>query len=196
MELLVATRNAGKLREIRSLLQDSGFEVFGLDDFDDLPEVVEDGETFAENALKKARQIAEHTGKTTLADDSGLVVEALAGAPGVYSARFAGADADDAANNRKLLAEMTGIPQEGRRAAFYCAMALVTSTGGIHQVSGQVEGMILEQAVGTGGFGYDPLFYLPDYALTMAEIPLDEKNRISHRGQALASMLPWLKALS
>lgn len=196
MELLVATRNAGKLREIRRLLTGSGFEVLGLDDFPDLPEVVEDGETFAENALKKARQIAVLTGKTTLADDSGLVVEALGGAPGVYSARFAGHDADDAANNRKLLAELAGVPSHKRGAAFHCAMALVTCDGDIRQVDGQVSGQILEQPVGTDGFGYDPLFWLSEFGMTMAEIPLDEKNRISHRGQALSLMLPKLMALS
>jgi len=195
MEFLVATRNAGKLREIRSLLGDEGFVVLGLEDFPDLPEVIEDGETFQANALKKARQIAGFTGKTTLADDSGLVVEALGGAPGVFSARYAGEGADDAANNRKLLREMKGIALDNRRAAFCCAMALVTDSGEVHEVNGRVEGVILEAARGEEGFGYDPLFWLPDYQRSMAEIPLQEKNRISHRGQALCKMLPILKQL-
>lgn len=195
MELLVATRNAGKLREIRELLADEGFTVYGLADFPDLPEVVEDGDTFQANALKKACQIARLTGKATLADDSGLAVEALNGAPGVYSARYAGDDADDAANNRKLLRELRGVPSEKRSAAFCCAMALVTSDGTVHEVSGRVEGVILEASRGEGGFGYDPLFWLPDYQQSMAEIPLRDKNRISHRGQALSKILPILRRL-
>jgi len=195
VELLVATRNAGKLREIRDLLAGEGIAVYGLADFPDLPEVVEDGDTFQANAIKKARQIAQATGKTTLADDSGLEVEALGGAPGVYSARYAGDDADDAANNRKLLSELKGIDPENRRAAFCCAMALVTSHGEIHEVCGRVEGVVLEHNQGEGGFGYDPLFWLPDHQQSMAQIPLHEKNRISHRGQALSRMLPILRRL-
>jgi len=196
VELLVATGNAGKLREIRRLLADERVTVYGLEDFSELPEIVEDGETFQQNALKKARTIAEHTGKLTLADDSGLVVEFLDGAPGVYSARYSGTDADDAVNNRKLLAEMAGVPLQKRRAAFCCAMALVTPLGEVHEVCGRVEGVILETPRGEGGFGYDPLFWVPDYQQSMAEIPLEEKNRISHRGQALKLMLPILHQLN
>lgn len=195
MELLVATRNQGKLREIRRLLAGHGVTVLGLEDFPDLPEVIEDGDTFRANAYKKATEIARLTGRPTLADDSGLEVEALQGRPGVYSARFAGPSADDAANNARLLAELAEIPEGRRQAAFHCAMALANPDGGVFEVDGRIEGLILQQPSGSGGFGYDPLFWVPPFKMTMAELPLDVKNGISHRGQALGRMLPKLLAL-
>ncbi len=195
MELLVATRNAGKLREIRRLLAESAIEVRGLDDFPELPEVVEDGETFLDNARKKAVQIARASGRMTLADDSGLEVTALGGRPGVYSARYAGAGASDADNNARLLNDLAGVPEIERQAAFQCAMVLADPEKVLHEVDGRVDGMILSAPSGEGGFGYDPLFFLPEHDCTMAELSLEIKNRISHRGRALREMLPELLAL-
>jgi len=192
VELLVATRNRGKLREIRRLLEGHGVAVLGLEDFPAVPDVVEDGDTFSANARKKACEIARLTQRITLADDSGLVVEALQGRPGVYSARFAGTDADDAANNARLLAELADVPAQRRNAAFHCAMVLAIPGGEVFEVEGRIEGTILETPSGGGGFGYDPLFFVPPYRMTMAELPLDVKNGISHRGQALERMLPKL----
>lgn len=193
MKLLVATRNAGKLKEIRRLLADRGISVLSLADFPELPEVVEDGDTFADNARKKAFETARRTGLPTLADDSGLAVEALDGAPGVRSARYAGEHATDAMNNRKLLAAMRDIPAGRRQAAFLCAMALCTAEGECRLFAGRVEGEILPQPRGAEGFGYDPLFLVPEYGLTMAELSVEIKNRISHRGQALRQALAHLE---
>ena len=193
MELVVATRNQGKLREIRRLLQGSPVTVLGLDAFADLPAVEEDGDTFTANARKKAQSVARRTGRLTLADDSGLVVAALGGAPGVHSARFAGPDASDVANNRKLLQALAAVPVAQRTAAFHCTMALCTPQGDCRFFDGQVAGVILEAPRGDGGFGYDPLFLVREYGKTMAELPLDIKNRISHRGQALRQVLAALR---
>lgn len=196
IELVVATRNAGKLKEIRRLLESRGIKVLGLDSFPAVPDVVEDGATFAANALKKAETVARVTGLPCLADDSGLVVEALHGRPGVHSARFSGDDADDQSNNRKLLAEMATVPGSRRQAAFRCVMALCMPGQPPHLFEGRVNGMILEREQGDGGFGYDPLFWLPDHNCTMAELPLDTKNRISHRGQALRQVVDFLTDLA
>jgi len=189
MELVVATRNAGKLKEIRRLLESQGVNVLGLDSFPDAPEVEEDGDTFAANAVKKAETIARVTGLPCLADDSGLVVAALQGRPGVHSARFSGTDANDHSNNCKLLEEMTQVPENQRQAAFCCVMALCLPGEPTRLFEGRVEGMVLMREQGAGGFGYDPLFWLPEFDCTMAEIPLDAKNRISHRGQALRQVI-------
>jgi len=194
MELVVATRNQGKLREIRHLLAETEIRVLGLDAFADLPEVEEDGETFADNACKKAVTVAHLTGCLTLADDSGLEVVHLDGSPGVRSARYAGDEADDAANNRKLLAELAGVPQRQRRGAFVCAMALCGPDGDCRFFFGRLEGIIAEEPRGAGGFGYDPLFLVPEYGKTLGELPLDIKNRISHRGQALRQALDYLRS--
>lgn len=193
MELIVATRNQGKLKEIRALLAPLQIVVRGLADFPDLPEVVEDGLTFAANAEKKAATIARLTGRLTLADDSGLEVAALGGAPGIYSARYAGAAADDVANNRKLLAAMAEIAPAQRAAAFVCVMALCAPDGSCRTFTGRLEGEIIGEARGTEGFGYDPLFVVAGHDRTLAEIPLDEKNRISHRAQALAQAVAVLQ---
>ena len=193
MELLVATRNHGKLKEIRALLAPVSITVRGLADFPELPEIVEDGLTFAENAEKKAATIARLTGRLTLADDSGLEVAVLGGAPGVHSARYAGTDADDAANNRKLLVAMAAIPPAQRAAAFVCVMALCAPDGSCRTFAGRLEGEIISEARGMEGFGYDPLFVVAGQQRTLAEIPLDEKNRISHRAQALAQVIAVLQ---
>lgn len=190
--LVLATRNAGKLIEMRRLLEPSGITVLGLTDIPGLPAIVEDGETFADNARKKAETIAGLTGQACLADDSGLLVTALGGRPGVHSARYAGAEANDADNNRKLLADLAGVPADRRQAAFQCVMALCLPGKTTRLFAGRVEGLILFSPRGDGGFGYDPLFYLPDQGCTMAQLPLDAKNRISHRGQALRQVLSEL----
>lgn len=196
MELVVATRNAGKLKEIRRLLEPLNVSVLSLDRFPEAPDVEEDGATFASNAAKKAETIARFTGLPCLADDSGLVVDSLQGRPGVHSARFAGVDADDLSNNRKLLDEMARVPENQRQAAFCCVMALCLPGEPTRFFEGRVEGLILDQGRGDGGFGYDPLFWLQEYDCTMAELPIDIKNRISHRGQALRQALQFISASS
>jgi XTP/dITP diphosphohydrolase len=195
MELVVATRNAGKLREIRHLLEGQGISVIGLDSFPEAPEVEEDGETFAANAVKKALAMARFTNSPCLADDSGLVVAALDGRPGVHSARYAGAGATDHDNNCRLLKEMADIPAARRQAAFCCVMALCLQGEPPHLFEGRVEGMILDREKGDGGFGYDPLFWLPEFSCTMAELPLTTKNHISHRGQALRLVAGYLRSV-
>lgn len=195
MRLLVATSNPGKLRELRQLLGDADLEIVGLDALTDPPVVIEDGATFSANAEKKARTLADFSGLITLADDSGLCVEALDGAPGVHSARYAGTAADDAANNARLLHELTGLPAERRHAFFHCSLALAWPSGPCLTFSGRVDGRILDAPRGTGGFGYDPLFFLPQYDKTMAELPGAEKNRISHRAAALREALPVIAEL-
>ena len=195
MKLVVATRNAGKLKEIRRLLEAQGVTILGLDTFPEAPEVEEDGDTFALNAAKKAETIARVTGLPCLADDSGLTVAAMQGRPGVHSARYSGADATDSSNNLKLLAEMALVPESQRQAAFCCVMALCLPDQPTRLFDGRVEGVILNQRQGDGGFGYDPLFWVPEFDCTMAELPLDIKNRISHRGQALRQVVTSLSSL-
>ncbi len=195
MKLLVATGNAGKLREIKHLLADTEIEIVGLDQLENVPEVVEDGATFTANARKKAIEMARFSGLLTLADDSGLVVESLNGDPGVFSARYAGEQGDDLANNAKLLKEMESIPDEKRQAAFCCVMALSQPDGVCQTFEGRISGLIMRAERGQGGFGYDPLFMVPEYGKTTAELPMDIKNRISHRGTALRQVIPVLKAL-
>ncbi len=196
MKLLIATGNQGKLKEIRRLLEGAPIEIVGLDQLTNPPEVVEDGATFTANARKKAQEMARFSGYLTLADDSGLVVDALNGAPGVYSARYAGEQGDDTANNNKLLANMATIADERRRAAFHCVVALAWPDGRCETYAGQVSGLIMREARGDGGFGYDPLFIVPEYGKTMAELPLEIKNRISHRGTALRKVIPLLVELA
>lgn len=183
-ELVVATRNRGKLLEIQAMLTGLVASVRCAGDFPGLPDTVEDGATFEENALKKAREAVRFSGLPALADDSGLVVDALEGRPGVYSARFAGEGAGDAANNARLLAELAGVAPEAKTAAFVCVLAYVTPEGVEQIFTGRVPGRILDTPRGEGGFGYDPLFLVDGYDRTMAELDVAEKNRISHRGQA------------
>lgn len=191
-QLLVATRNRGKIKEIKAILNGLVEEVLCAADLPDLAETVEDGVTFAENALKKAREACQATGLAVLADDSGLVVDGLDGRPGVFSARFAGPDANDEANNSKLLQELAGFSQAKRSAAFVCSMAYVSPEGVEQLFEGRVGGTIIDQPRGNHGFGYDPLFLVNGYQQTMAELPMEEKNRISHRGQALQAFKAFL----
>jgi XTP/dITP diphosphohydrolase len=193
LELIVATRNQGKVREIRNALKGLGFWIRGLTDFKDLPEVEEDGSSFIENGLKKARFYCRFLGKLTIADDSGLEVDALGGEPGIYSARYAGPRTSDQENRKKLLKVLDGIPISKRDAAFKCAIAMVSPDGWELVTEGSCRGKIGFKEVGKRGFGYDPIFILPQYGKTMAQLSLGEKNKISHRGKALRKLRKVLK---
>ena len=191
-ELVIASKNAGKIREIRQIYADLPVLIL---DTPDLPDVVEDGESFSANARKKAVEIARHTGKWALADDSGLEVDALGGAPGIHSARWSGGG--DEANNDKLLAELRDIPAAARTAR-YRAVVVIASPDGrvIAEAAGSCEGLIGFVRKGTGGFGYDPLFVVPQFGKTMAEIPSETKHAMSHRGEALKRLRePLTRAL-
>lgn len=189
---MLATRNEGKVRELRQMLQDLPVEVLSLRDFPGVPEVEEDGGTFRDNALKKAREVSRHIAETVLADDSGLEVDALGGLPGIHSARYAGAGANDAANNAKLLKALEEVPREKRGAVFRCVLVLYSPDGRSEVFEGSWRGEILFAPRGALGFGYDPLFLDPGQGLTAAELPPERKNRISHRGQAFAKFREWL----
>lgn len=191
--LILATRNQHKQRELEELLAPLGFEVKSLADFPDFPEVEEDGRSFEENAAKKARITAMYTGLTSLADDSGLEVAALGGQPGIYSARFAGEQGNDEANNRKLLGLMKEFPARQRQARFVCVVAVSDPDGETQTVMGVCDGQIAFEPEGAAGFGYDPLFIPAGYTRTFAELSAEEKNLISHRAQALKK-LPGLLA--
>ena len=195
MKVLLATQNSGKVRELVELLADEEIEVLSLKDVPAWQEVEETGATFAENAAIKARAGVEKTGFITLADDSGLEVDALNGAPGVYSARFAGEPKDDERNNDKLLALLENVPDEQRTGRFRCALVVATPQGDEYLTEGTVEGKILRQRRGTRGFGYDPLFSIPDFGRTMAELSLAQKNKLSHRAQAFRKAVPILQNL-
>ncbi len=186
-EVVLATGNKGKAKEFSKLLEGVFGNVISLSDIGSPPEVVEDGLTFRDNALKKARTIAQYSGKLTLADDSGLEAEALDGRPGVYSARYSGEGATNKTNIEKLLGELGDNPN--RKARFVCVLALVDPNGDELVVEGFCEGVILDKPRGEGGFGYDPVFYLPDREKTMAEIDPELKNRISHRANALKKLI-------
>jgi XTP/dITP diphosphohydrolase len=184
--LVIATRNPGKTAEIRGLLQGSPVTVKDLSDFGPIPEVEEDGATFDENAYKKASFTARVLGLPALADDSGLTVEALDGAPGVLSARYAGAGATDEERYRKLLEELKGRPS--RRAAFECVISLAVPSGPALTYEGRCQGVIAEAPAGSNGFGYDPIFYFPPLKKTFAQLTREEKSRVSHRGIALREL--------
>lgn len=189
-QLLVATRNRKKLAEILEILALPGWGVLDVDSVGGLPEVEEDGDTFEANAIKKAVTLARASGMLTLADDSGLEVDALGGAPGVHSARYAGEPTDDAANNQRLLLALAG--QEERRARFRCVVALARPDGHCTTVDGRCEGRIIDAPRGRGGFGYDPLFVPEGSEQTFAELDAAAKHRISHRGAALrAARQAW-----
>ncbi|MFZ0612463.1 MAG: XTP/dITP diphosphatase [Desulfobacterales bacterium] len=184
--LVIATRNRGKTAEIRELLSGFPIKIKDLEDFGPLPAVEEDGRTFEENAYKKASFTARVLGLPALSDDSGLIVEALGGAPGVYSARFAGEQATDAERCQRLLAEMAGKTE--RRAAFECVLSIAVPTGQALTYEARCEGVIAEKPSGRNGFGYDPIFYYPALGKTFAELTRAEKSRVSHRGKALAEL--------
>jgi len=175
------------------MLEGSGLQLSSLIDYPDLPDIVEDGNSFLENALKKARIVSEWTGETVLSDDSGIEVDALGGAPGIYSARYAGEDGNDEKNIRKLLDDMKDIASENRGATFRCLIVLYSADGSYETFEGHWKGRIAEKPVGQGGFGYDPVFFLPEERVTVAQLSLEVKNRISHRAQALAKLQETLR---
>jgi len=200
-EILVATTNPGKVRELRALLGDL-VQWKSLADFPGVEEVTEDGATFAENARKKALGYAQAAGLWTLADDSGLVVDALAGAPGVNSARFSGDKAQgvdrkiiDRRNWEKLLSLLEGVPHEKRTARFVCSLCLASPDEVLIETQGAVEGLITTEPAGAGGFGYDPVFLVPSLGKTVAQLGDDEKNALSHRGNAMRKLKPLLREL-
>jgi XTP/dITP diphosphohydrolase len=184
--LVLATRNPGKTREMSELLKDFPVEIKNLDDFGPIPDVEEDGDTFDDNAFKKASFTAKVLGLPALADDSGLEVEAMNGAPGVRSARYAGPYATDQENNDKLLKEMKG--KANRRAAFMCVISIAVPSGVALTYEARCEGLIAEAPAGDNGFGYDPVFFFPPMNRTFAQLSLEEKSQVSHRGKALAEI--------
>jgi len=184
--IVIATRNKGKKSEIQELLKNFPVKIMSLDDFGPVPEIEESGQTFEENAYKKASFIARILGVPALADDSGLVVDALDGRPGVHSARYAGEHATDRQRCLKLLEEMEG--RTDRRAAFECALSVAVPSGAALTYEGKCEGLIAQKVAGSGGFGYDPIFFYPAAGKTFAEMTADEKNSVSHRGKALREL--------
>ena len=192
MDLVIATSNQHKLKEFKAILKGFPLTILSLKDFPDIPAVVEDGKSFYENALKKALTVARHTDKITVADDSGIEVDALDGKPGVYSARFAGHAATDEANNTKLLKELEGVSSDKRGACFKCVLVIAQPDGETAFVEGACKGTIIHEVRGDYGFGYDPLFLVPEYNKTFSEITPEEKNKISHRARALEKLLKIL----
>jgi len=195
-EIVLATRNRHKGEELMSLLGDLGITIRTLADFPDAPDVDEDGATCAANAVKKAREIAHATGMVAVADDTGLEVEALGGRPGVYAARYAGEQATYEDNCRKLLQELAGVPTQKRTAKFLTVAAIADPTGQVQVTQGILEGRITDEPIGDRGFGYDPVFFLPELGKTLAELTPEEKNGLSHRAKAFANMRVILKTLS
>ena len=194
--LVLGTHNIKKRREIEEILGDLGLTLQDLSLYPNAPDVVEDGDTFEANARKKATETAKAVGHWTLGEDSGLVVPALGGRPGVYSARYAGKQGDDAANNQKLLAELAPFPPEKREAYYVCTAALADPAGQIHAVvEGRCYGRIVSDYRGGGGFGYDPLFLVPEYHQTFGELSSRVKHALSHRGRALLQLRPALRML-
>ncbi len=185
IELVIATRNPGKLREIEGFLQGLPVQLFSLSEFDQVPDIAEDGASFTENALKKARIVCSITGRSALADDSGLCVDALDGKPGIYSARYAGEEASDEKNLQKLLEEMKSVPPRGRTAHFVCVLALVDPSGQEKIFEGSCTGKIITRPLGKNGFGYDPVFLFEPLGLTFAQMDPVVKGTVSHRGKAL-----------
>ncbi len=191
-KLIFASKNEGKVREFREFLTPLGIEVVSLNELDNVPAIIEDGTTFQENATIKAETIAHAFGVPVVAEDAGLIVDALNGAPGVYSARYAG-DHDDAANNAKLLHELESTPDIDRTASFHAVIVAIKPDGKRLVAAGKVDGRILREARGEGGFGYDPLFYYEPFDKTLAELTPAEKNEISHRGAALREFMTEFK---
>jgi XTP/dITP diphosphohydrolase len=189
---VLATRNAHKIPELRDILAAAGtpVELVGLDAYPDAPDVAETGLTFAENALLKAHAIAQYTGVAAIADDSGIAVDAMNGMPGVFSARWAGAHGDDAANLALLLGQIGDVPDDRRGAAFVCVAALALPGGAEHVVEGRLTGRVIREPRGTNGFGYDPVFVPEGHTRTTAEMPPEEKNAISHRARAFRALSP------
>jgi XTP/dITP diphosphohydrolase len=187
-EVIIATKNPGKAREFEHIFAPRGIDVKTLLDYPEIEDVEETGTTFEENATLKAEAVSKRLNKMVIGDDSGLIVDALEGRPGIYSARYAGEPKDDQKNLEKVLDELKGVSEEDRTARFYCALAVAVPGKETITVSGTCEGQILEEQRGSNGFGYDPVFYVPDKNRAMAELTSDEKNNISHRANALKKL--------
>lgn len=194
-EVIIATKNRGKAKEFESLFAPKGFLVKTLLDYPEWEDIEETGSTFEENAILKAESIANRIGKMVIADDSGLIVDMLEGRPGIYSARYAGEEKNDEANIDKVLQELDGVLEEERSARFYCALAFASPGKPPFTVFGTCEGSILTERRGTNGFGYDPIFFVAEKGKSMAELSPDEKNKISHRANALRKLEDQLDAL-
>ena len=193
MKIVLATHNQGKIREFQKAFSEIGWEAIPIADVADVPDPDETGTTFEENALQKAHYYAKAVQMPVLSDDSGIIADALGDRPGIYSARYAGHHGDDEANNQKIIHDLAPFTGEDRKGRYVCVVALVWPDGKELTAKGECEGIIRDFYKGNGGFGYDPLFYLPSYGKTMAELPMEEKNKISHRGRALRSLLKKLK---
>ena len=189
-EIIIATKNRGKVRDFEQLFSKKGIKVKSLLDFPDLPDVEETGTTFIENAVIKAESIVNELNKPVIADDSGLSVDVLGGEPGVYSARYAGPNKNDEENIQKVLHELKGVPSAKRTGRFHCALALAIPNGKTHVVEGTCEGLITNEPIGDRGFGYDPVFFVKEKGKTMAELTNEQKNEISHRAKALQKLVP------
>jgi XTP/dITP diphosphohydrolase len=196
MKIVFASRNDGKIKEIRAMFQEIDIKLVSLNNYDNAPEIVEDGGSFLENALKKAKIVSEFTGETVLADDSGLQVDVLGGEPGIYSSRYAGENSTDEENIAKLIAGLKGIPQEKRGASFFCVLVLYRIDGSYDCFEGRWSGQIIDEPRGSNGFGYDPVFMIPELKMTAAELPAEIKNKVSHRGQAFAQLKKSLRGKS
>ncbi len=192
-KIIFATGNEGKMREVREILSDLGMEILSMKEAGVSMDIVEDGITFEENARIKARAVQKATGALVLADDSGLAVDYLNGEPGVYSARYMGEDTSYVIKNKSIIDRLKGIQGSARSARFCCAIAAVFPDGSEAVTEGIIEGVIAESPSGEGGFGYDPIFYLPERGMTTAELSAEEKNAVSHRGNALRKMKPLIK---
>ncbi|MBQ7627660.1 MAG: XTP/dITP diphosphatase [Clostridiales bacterium] len=192
MRLIIATGNEDKVREIDEILEGTGFEAISMKQAGFNPDIVEDGTTFEENALKKAMAVHELSGEYVMADDSGLCIDALDGAPGIYSARFCGEDSTYEEKFRKIFEMLADVPDDKRTAQFVCAIAVVKPDGTSFTVRGECRGVLHEKPVGENGFGYDPIFYVPEFGMTTAQMDPEVKNSISHRGRALRAMVEKL----
>ena len=188
MRIVFATKNEGKVKEIKEMFDGMNIDLISLNHYNHVPEIIEDGKNFFENAFKKAKIVSEFTGETVLADDSGLSVDILNGEPGIYSARYAGEEANDEQNNNKLLANLKDIPEQKRSASFFCSLVLYKKDGSFDRFEGRWNGLIIDERRGENGFGYDPIFFVPELKLTAAELPPVIKNKVSHRGKAFAEL--------
>lgn len=193
--VIFATANAGKMREVRMILKDLDCEILSMKEAGAVPEICENGSSFAENAEIKARAVWNCTGDIVLADDSGLVVDYIGGEPGIYSARYLGEDTSYQIKNRNIIDRLAGAKGAERAARFICDIAAVLPDGSVRHTEAAMEGLIAQEPAGSGGFGYDPILYLPEFGMTSAEITLEQKNEISHRGKALRAMKKELKRI-
>ena len=192
MRIVIATGNKDKVREINEILKGTEFDAVSMKEIGIDPEIIEDADSFEGNALIKARTVHELTKEYVMADDSGLCIDALNGAPGIYSARFCGEDSNYEEKFKKIFEMLKDVPEEKRTAQFVCAIAVVRPDGSSFTVRGECHGILHEKPMGEGGFGYDPIFYVPEFGMTTAQMTKDQKNSISHRGKALRAMVDKL----